>query len=170
MQKYFYTKSVDSEVLNEAICLRTSLRKVIVGVLVSDELKPDGTPIDNNIELQFTRALTSAEQDEITNIINAVGPTYDLMIRKNIENDTMAWAMKQGQTILAQFGANNLFRGKTNVQVDALVTQYPDLIHSLVTGSLSATYRIFSAMTPDANISQEEIDEFKLRLAIVLGL
>jgi len=172
MEKIFYTKSdIDSEVLTEAICLRTTLRKVFIGCLISDKLDPNtGLVFDDNIEIQFTRALISTELDEITNLINMVGPMYDLMIRKNIENNTMAWAIKTGQTIMAQFGANNLYQGKTQDQVTALSTQYPDLIHSLVTGSLTVTYSIFATMVPDANITQPEIDEFKLRLEIVLGL
>ena len=171
MEKYFYTKEgVNGEVVSEAIKLRTTIRSEFIGSLVSDKRDDDGIILDDNIELQFTRALTSAEQDEITGIINMVGPSYDLMIRKNIEQNTMQWALKTGQEILAQFGANNLYRGKSAAQIEALVTEHPDLIHSLVTGSLNTAYTVFSAMTPDANISQEEIDEFKLRLAIVLGV
>lgn len=171
MEKYFYTKEgIDSEVVGEAIRLRTTLKDVFIGGFTSDKRDAQGDIFDDNIELQFTRALVSSEQDEITGIINMIGPSYDLMIRKNIELNTMSWAIKKGSEILAQFGANNLYRGKTEEQIEALVTQYPELIHSLVTGSLQTTYGIFLAMVPDANISQEEIDEFRIRLQIILGL
>lgn len=171
MERYFYTKDhIDSEVLNEAIRLRTTLRNIFIGSLTSEKLDLNGAVFDDNIELQFTRALTSSEHDEVTNLINIIGPSYDLMIRKNIENATMSWAIKTGQEILAQFGANNLYRGKTAEQIEALVTGYPDLIHSLITGSLQTTYTVFTQMTPDANISQEEIDEFKARLEVILEL
>lgn len=168
MEKYFYTKNIDPEVLDEAIKLRTSLRSVYLSCFVNEN--EDGSVEDDNIEVRFTRALTSYEQDEITNLVNLVGPTYDLMIRKSIERNTMAWAMEKGKVVLAQFAANNLARGKSAQQVEALVTDYPDIIHSLLTGSLQTSYIIFSNMTADANISQEEIDEFKLRLAIILGV
>ncbi len=172
MEKIFYTKSgINVEVLTEAIQLRTTIRKELIGVLISEKINPDtGLVCDDNIEIQFTRALVSSELDEITNLINMVGPMYDLMIRKNIELNTMSWAIKTGQTLMAQFGANNLYAQKTTAQVTALATQYPELIHSFITGSLQTAYGIFLAMTPDANITQEEIDEFKLRLEIILGL
>ena len=171
MEKYFYTKEgIDLEVLNEAIRLRTSLRQVFIGGYTSDKRDEYDRIFDDNIELQFTRALVSTEIDEITNLINIIGPSYDLVIRKGIEKNTMAWAIKTGAEILAQFGANNLYRQKTQDQVEALVTGYPELIHSLVTGSLTITYKVFTSMVPTANISQEEIDEFKLRLEIILGL
>lgn len=172
MEKYFYTKSgVNSEVLTEAICLRTSLRKVFIGVSISEKISTETNNIfDDNIEIQFSRALTSIEQDEITNLINMIGPMYDLMIRKNIELNTMNWALKTGQELMAQFGANNLYRQKTPQQIVELITNYSELINSLLTGSLQTAYGVFSTMHPDANISQEEIDEFKLRLEIVLGV
>jgi len=171
MEKYFYTKEgIDSEVLSEAIRLRTTLRSVFIGSLISEKKDINGVVLDDNIEIQFTRALISSEQDEVTALINMVGPMYDLMIRKGIENNTMAWAMKTGLNLMAQFGANNLYAGKTSTQITALATQYPDLIHSMLTGSLTVTYAIFSGMVPDANITQPEIDEFKLRLEIILGL
>jgi hypothetical protein len=171
MEKYFYTKEgIDSEVLNEAIRLRTSLRVEFIGGLTSDKRDANGAIKDDNIELHFTRALISSEQDEITSLVNMIGPSYDLMIRKNLEKNTMAWAIKSGQEIIAQLGANNLYRGKDASQIKALAIDYPDLVHSLITGSLQTTYGIFSVMAPSANISQEEIDEFKLRLEIILGL
>lgn len=171
MEKYFYTKTmIDSEVLSEAIRLRTTLRGEFKGCHISDKRDSSGVILDDNIEISFSRALTSPEQDQITNLINIIGPAYDLMIRKNIEKNTMQWALKTGQEILAQFGANNLYGQKTEEQTDALVEGYPDLIHSLVTGSLRKAYREFLAMQPDENISQSEIDEFRLRLEIVLGI
>lgn len=167
-EKYYYTKDLSAEVLTEAIQLRTTIRKEFVTCLVT--MAGDGSLPEDNVSLEFDRALTSSEQDEITNIVNAIGPTYDLVIRKNIELGTMAWAEQKGHMILRQFASNNMYQGKTDDQVDALATKYPDIIHTLVTGSLTASYRLFSSMVPDENISQDEIDEFTLRLAIILGL
>lgn len=167
-KKYYYTKIIDFEVLIEAIKLRTSLRSVFTGCSIS--LDANGQATEDNIELTFSRALLSSELDEITSIINAIDETYDLTVRKNIERDTMRWAIIQGQTLIEQFGANNLYRQKTEEQILALNTQYMSLTHSFLTGSLNLAHSILSDMQPDANISQEEIDEFKLRLEIVLGL
>lgn len=171
MEKYFFTKeNVDSEILTEAIQLRTTLRTVFLGCLISEERSELDVILDDNIEVQFSRALISTELDEITNIINIIGPSYDLVIRKSIELNTMSWAIKTGQQLMAQLGANNLYAGKTAEQVHALATAYPELIHSMITGSLATTYGIFLAMVPDANITQEEIDEFTLRLKVILGI
>jgi len=167
MESYSYTKWVDTEVLREAINLRTTLRKIVTSIRVDGS--PDNYPEDNII-IETSRALLSAEQDEITNIVNAINESYDLVIRKNLEKNTMSWAIKTGQEILAQFGANNLYSGKTAEQVHQLATAYPELIHSLITGSLQTTYGIFLSMQPDENFTQDEISEFTLRLAIILGL
>ena len=168
MESYFYTKALNSEVLSEAINIRTSLRSVYDGC--SYTTNSDGSVDTDNVELKFSRALISSEIDEITNVINAIGPAYDLVIRKHIENHTMNWALNQGQTLLAQFGANNLYAQKTPVQVEALATQYPELIHSLITGSLTVAYGIFITMQPDANFTQNEIDEFIIRMKIILDI
>lgn len=171
MEKYFYTKSgIDSEVLCEAIRIRTSLRAEFIGGYTTEKLDAYGELIDNNIELHFTRALISSEHDEITALINIIGPAYDLVIRKHIEKNTMPWARKTGQELLDQFGANNLYKGKSDAQIDALSKDYPDIYHTLGMGSLKAAYRIFLVLAPDENISQEEINEFKLRLEIILGI
>lgn len=165
MEVYNYTKAgVDLDVLSEAIRLRTSVRKEFQGGSMR------GDQVADNIELLFNRALLSSEIDEVTAIVNAIGPSYDLVVRKNIEQNTMSWARQTGVRILDQFAANNIYRGKNATQVEALATAYPDIIHSLITGSLQTAYGVFLALQPDENITQEEIDEFALRLKIVLGL
>ena len=168
IEKYYYTKNVDAEILEEAINLRTSVRSEFVGCHVTKN--GDGSVPTDNIELEFNRALTSSEQDEITAIINSYGPAYDLVVRKGLEKNTMNWAMEEGHKILRQFAANNIYRGKSAAQVKALITDYPAMINSLVTGSLQTALAEFASTTPDANISQDEIDEFVLRLQITLGL
>ena len=167
-EKYYYTKNLAPEVLVEAIQLRTSVRLEFTSCRVS--INHDGSIIDDNIELQFSRALTSVEQDELVTIVNDIGPEYDLAIRKNIEKNTMAWARQKGTELMDQFAANNIYRQKSPEQVEALAHDYPNIIHDFTTGSLQTAYTTFSTMIPDANISQEEIDEFKLRIAIILGM
>lgn len=164
----FFTKDIWDVVLDEAIKLRTSLRSVYLSYSVSKN--SDGTVPDDNIKITFSRALISSEQDEITNLINTIDSSYDLWARKVIETQTMSWAESRGREVMRQFSSNNIYRGKTEEQIEQLVTQYPDIIHSLTTGSLKTAYATFLNMSPDANISQEEIDEFVLRLAIILGV
>lgn len=168
MQTYTYTKDIPSDVLTEAISLRTSLRSVFVKCSTSKFA--DGTIPDDNIVLSFSRVLLSEEQDEIANLINIINPSYDLWARKNIENNTMRWAMSIGQSILAQFSSNNLYAQKTEEQIDALVENYPHLIHSLMTGSLKKAYKEFMTMQPDENITEIELNEFRLRMKIILGI
>lgn len=168
IQKYYHTKVLDSEVLEEAIRLRTTLHKDFVGCKV--ELNHDGTAPQNNVELSFSKVLTSAEWDSVAVILNEIGPSYDLQIRKGIENGTMTWAMAEGMKLMAQLSANNVYRGKTAEQIERILVKTEPIIRSLVTGSLKTTYAQFSAMAPDGDISQEEIDEFKKRLEIILGL
>lgn len=167
-EKYYYTKNLDAEVLMEAIQLRTSLRSVFVGchVLVNG----DGSVSDDNIEIEFSRALISTELDEVTNIVNLIDSSYDLMIRKTIQRDTMTWARRKGVELMDIFSSNNVFANKTPTQVRALVANYPVLLNSLMTGSLQTAYGEFLTMVPDENIAQSEIDEFKLRLEIILGI
>lgn len=167
MERYCYTKPMDSTALQEAINLRTTLRKVVESIQVSGDFFSEME--EDNIEIVTNRALTSAEQDEITNLVNEIDETYDLYVRAKIERSTMSWAMTVGKEMLCKFSSNNLYRGKSNDQTDALVENYPHLIHALLTGSLTKAYREFVSMVPDENISQEEIDEFALRLLIILG-
>ena len=165
---YYYTKDVDAEVIQEAIKLRTSVRSEFIGCHVIKN--GDGTIPDDNISLEFSRALLASEIDELSTVVNDYDPSYDLVIRKGLEKDTMKWAMEEGHKILRQFAANNIYRGKTAAQVEALVTQYPTMINSLVTGSLQTALVAFMTTAPDSNITQEEIDEFVLRLQITLGI
>lgn len=168
MESYKYTKSVDAEVVNEAINLRTSLRSIYLGCHV--HLNADGSAPEDNICLDFSRALTSSEQDEITVIINAYGPEYDLVVRKKIEKGTMTWAKAKGSEFLDQFSANNMYRQKDAATIKRLIEADKDLITSLKIGSLQTSLGYLMAKTPNADITQEEIDEFVLRMKIILGI
>lgn len=168
METYTYTKKLSPDVLTEAIKLRTSLRKVFTSIEYREEA--DGTVEDKNVSLMFNRALTSSEQDEITQVVNDMSDTYDLVVRKGLERDVMTWAETQGNMLIRQFGANNIYQQKTDEQIDALATNYKDVLSALSTGSLKSAYRQMLAMQPDSNISQAEIDEFTIRIMEVLGL
>lgn len=166
IEKYYFTKNVNDEVLDEAIKLRSDLGNIYLGSSV--EINQDESVNDDNIEIRFNRAITAAEKDQIINLINLIDDNYDLVIRKKIEQDTMVRSMQFGQQFLAQFSANNIYRGKSAVQVAAIIQTYPDLINYALTGSMSGLHYMVSNMTPDENISQEEIDEFKKRIEFFL--
>lgn len=167
MEKYYFTKWIDGEVLQEAIVLRTSLSELFCGIRILGT--PENIP-DDNIEICTTRALYSHEQDEITNIINVIDENYDLWVRKKIEKQTMSWAIKEGQEVIAQIGANNIYRGKDENQTDRLVENYPNLLNALGTGSLKKAYREFLAITPNDDFTQEELDEFVKRMEYLLRI
>lgn len=175
MEIYNYTKKIDPEVLLEAIQLRTSLRPKLLGVNISQN--PDGSVPDDNITIEMTEALLSAEIDELTIVINAIDASYDLMVRKKIERDVIKWATAMGNMVLNQFASNNLYRGKTDEEIDSIIEDNSVLIHSLNTGSLTKAYREFLALETRivggevvVGITLPEVQEFKLRMQIILGL
>ncbi len=168
MEKYYYTKEVVGTILQEIIDLNNILRPLIKNVSVTNNA--DGSIPDDNIEISTDIVLDSTQLDELASIINAYSASHALVIRYGIETNIMTPAMMYGYTFLSKLSANNIYLGKTAEQINALLATYPSLIHAALTGSLNSLYAIISAMTPDANISQDEIDEFQLRLEIYLGL
>ena len=159
--RYEYTKeNVDGEVLNEMILFNSNLRAKSIGISIA------GT----DIECCFNAALEPSEHDELNVIIDQYGPSHELVVRKGIETNTMVKCMKFGESFLAKFTANNIYREKSSAQISSLLSTYPDLIHCCITGSLQSLYYIISNMVASENISQDEIDEFKLRLEIFLGI
>ncbi len=168
-EKIVYHEIIDPEVLTEAIALRIPFSDVCTGIKTRYP-KPSDENQDTYTEIHLSRTLTSEEHDQITAIINALGPSYDLQIRKGIEKNVMVWAMEQGHLLLRQFAANNIYRQKTPEQLTRLLDEKCLLITSLMTGSLTIAYSELSATIADEDFSQEEIDEFKLRLEIALGI
>jgi hypothetical protein len=178
MEKRYYTKSVNSEILKEMFLLNADIWPKIFAINVQG-LESDETPKEDNIEIMFKEVPTSAELDIVAEIINDYGSGHELHIRYGLETNVMVPAMQFGQTILAKFAANNLYRGKTDEQVDSLITDYPELIHGLVTGSLTASFREFATletrMLPPNNevipaFDLAEIQEFKRRIGLYLGV
>lgn len=165
---YKYTKEVIADVLHEMISFNSTLRPKFEGLMV--KVNGDGTVPDDNVEVVMTEVLLSAEEDELTAIVNSYGPANQFVVRYGIEQNVMTPAVKFGNDFLMKFASNNIYLGKTPVQIGTLLNTYPDLIHASITGSLTALYATISSMVADENISQEEIDEFKLRLEIYLGI
>jgi len=168
MEKYYYTKSVIADVLQDMVNLNNILRPLVKNVSVTTN--SDGSIPDDNIEISTDIVLESTQLDELAALINAYGPANALVVRYGIETNVMTPAMQYGYNFLSKLSANNIYLGKTAEQINALLANYPDLIHAALTGSLISLYSVISTMEADANISQDEIDEFKLRLEIYLGL
>jgi len=168
MEKYYYTKSVIADVLQDMISLDNVLRPLVKNVSVTTN--SDGSIPDDNIEISTDIVLDSAQLDALAVVINAYSPAHALVVRYGIETNVMTPAMQYGYNFLSKLSANNIYLGKTAAQINALLADYPELIHAALTGSLISLYTVISTMTADANISQDEIDEFKLRLEIYLGI
>ena len=158
--EYTYTKEVNPDVLREIIDLDNRLRAIMEGMYTHGDA----------ITIVTIVALTPDQHDILNVLVDSYNDTHPLVVRKNIEVNVMTPAMKYGMSFLAKFSSNNIYLNKTAEQVGALLTMYPDVIHAALTGSLQALYYTTSTMVADDNISQEEIDEFKLRLEIQLGI
>lgn len=167
MHEYNFTLGAEASILKDIIMLNDTLRPLVSNISVSTNM--DGSVDDDNVSIETTAVLLSAEEDELNTAINGYSAN-PLVVRYQIEHNTMNPAMTYGMNFLAKFSANNLYLGKTALQINTLLDTYPELIHAAITGSLVALYQTMCTMVADANISQEEIDEFKKRLEIYLGI
>jgi len=158
--EYEYTKALDGSILDDMIKLNVELRPKYSRTTV----------VVDDVVCIFNEALTAEEHDTLNVVIDQYSDTHPLVVRRDIELNHMVPAMSFGMNFLAKFSANNIYLGKTGIQVAALLEAYPDLIHAAITGSREALYYTVATMVPSADISQEEIDEFTLRLKIELGI
>lgn len=122
------------------------------------------------LKVSFNKVLYSSEENTLADLMNSYGPNHKFVVRKYIEDNIMNPAMGFGMNFLSKFSANNIYLGKTAIQVNTLLAQYPDLIHAALTGSLNTLLYVMGTMVPSENISQEEIDEFRDRLKIYLNI
>ena len=159
--------------LEEVIKLRSSAGKHLKEVKYSyipDYMKSIGYEYDeDNLLLHFDKALLSEEKDEIANIVNSLNDDYDLVKRDRIKKGIIKDKMAFGHDFMAMFAANNEYRNKTAQQIGGMLAKYPALITCCLTGSIESLYGLVLTMKEDEFVTQEEIDEFKLRLEIYLG-
>jgi len=167
MQTYRYTLDSTCNVLNDILQLNDTLRPLVSNVMVRKNI--DGSVPENNVMVTTNVVLNSDQEDILIAIINGYNMN-PLKMRNMLETNVMGPAMSFGMEFLKRFSANNLYLEKTDVQIGALLNTYPDLIHACITGSLKSLYATMLSMTADENISQGEIDEFKKRVEIYLGL
>lgn len=164
MATYAYTKTVNGEIFGAIIQLNETLYPLVSYVHVGPM---EG--VDGDLHIITNTVLSSSEEDELIAIVN----NYDsspLIQRKYIKDNYATPAMGFGADFIAEFGANNVALGKTEAQIDSLIADNPTLISAALSGSIKSLHRIISDLVADANISQDEIDEFKRRLEVYLGL
>lgn len=124
------------------------------------------------VNVIFSEALTQYEHDELNLLIDDYGPDNRFYRRYFIRQDTISPAVAWGQEFLKEFVSNNVERAKTPAQIQYLMSTMTPLIFAAHTGSLTTLYSIVQALTPDEGgaLIQEEIDEFKRRIQIRLGI
>lgn len=181
---YLYTKDVTSpEALRDLIMIRVSKdlwRKINDsggGIIISPNVAGE-QPDADNVQIYSVVALDSAEQDELTAAINEYSNTHAFAIRSNIEVNTLNDTASFGQTLIEKIAANNVYQGKhlqiedggTRTKTRALLEDNVNLIVALLSGSLGEAYHYASAYTADDIMSQGELDEYKKRLELKLGL
>ena len=165
--KYEYTLDADGSILGDIIKMDDTLRPLIQNIKVTRNI--DNTFPENNVEITANIVLNSDQEDVLIGVINNYA-THPYKTRKTIEDTVMNPAMAFGMDFLKKFSSNNLYLQKTDEQIGALLDTYPSLVIACITGSLKALNFTIMGMTANENISQEEIDEFKKRVQLYLGI
>lgn len=158
---YTFTKSVNPDVLKEMLLLTSIWRKINNVNFYEDS---------NEIEISTTEVLVSADEDILNQVINDYSSTHPLVLRHDFEKAAIGPAMNFGLELLGKMGSNNVIAGKSAAQIQDMFDTHASLILMLVSGSLIMAHSYISAMTPTANFTQAEIDEFTRRLEVYLGL
>ena len=122
------------------------------------------------IEVYMKEVLVSEDEDVLVEIINEYSPSCEMQVRYDLESSLINPAMSYGREIIAKMGTNNVYKQKSDAQIQAISASTKDLVDDLLTGSLKQAYFKCLVMQPDENISQEEIDEFTKRVGWFLGL
>jgi hypothetical protein len=161
--EYNYEKEMVSSVLSDMIMLNDILRPKYLGQ----------RELGGVVTILFNAALTPDEHDTLNVIVDLYNADHRLVkrhvIKSSYAKDAGIWA----EDFMMEFISNNLERAKTTEQIALLMQNYGSLILACITGSIGMIYGIVSTMVPDeisGTINQEEIDEFKKRLEIRLGL
>ena len=161
MEVLYFRIDIDTIVLREAINLRTSLSDFLTKI---EYQHMNEQTEENNLAIHFNRALLSSEKDEIADLVNVVNDEYDLCVRKKIKETSTKSKIAFGNEFIAMISANNEYRNKSDYQVAAMIEKYPRIIMCCLLGAISSLYNLVLTMESDENISDEEIQEFKLRI------
>jgi hypothetical protein len=181
MEKYYATKYVQEHPFRDHLMLNMSksVYRKILSINITTYSNSEMVE-DDNIEIIISELLLSEELDELNNAINSYENTGELATRYNIEINTMNRASDFGNSLVQKFASNNIYRGKHITEIERngvtkpitshIVDEHLTLIVNMLTGSLTDVYRTMSTLPPDELITQEELDEFKRRLEIYLGV
>lgn len=82
----------------------------------------------------------------------------------------MTRARAFGADLIDEYGAKNIIRGYTTAQVRQAASQLTELQILLLSGSLYSALAFIEALTPSEVVSQGDIDEFKNKIKLYLGL
>jgi hypothetical protein len=165
---YYYTKDheINPVVLVDLIKLSSLSTKF---ESLKAVYRPDSHMMDS-VEVYMSEVLLSEDEDILIDIINDYSQSCEMEIRYNLERDLINPAMGYGRELLAKFGSLNVYKQKTDAQIQALTSTMQPLIIDLLTGSLKQAYSKALALLPDENITAEEISEFQKRIGWFLGL
>lgn len=166
--EYYYVKDFDvnSAVLMDILRLST-LKPKLENLKI--EYNAD-TSLMGIIHVYMNEVLVSEDEDILIGIINDYTLTCEMQIRYNIETELINPAMSYGREMLAKFGTNNVYRQKTDEQIQGISESFQPLILDLLTGSLKQAYYKALALEASESTTQEEIDEFQQRIGWFLGL
>lgn len=84
-------------------------------------------------------------------------------VEKMMTNGVKA-AMEFGKQLMAEYGAKNLFSGKTSEEVKLISQRMASIQSLLLSGALPTALEEIDNLEPDSLISQAVIDEFKAKI------
>lgn len=172
MEKYYYTKWVkpsETVPFEETVFLNIDLA---LGEKITFLIRPcemQGALTDDNIEMQATEVLSSAELDQIAAAINSFDENHPLVIRNNIRINHVDANFSWCQNLIKVFGANNLVAGKEIADFDTLFVELDDVFKRLNAGAPELAYMRMLVKTPSSAFTQTEKDEFLKRFEVYLG-
>lgn len=85
-------------------------------------------------------------------------------------NSRIRAAMEFGKQLMVEYGTKNVLAGYTTAQILAIADKLSKLQSLLLSGSVYAALEEINALVPDANVTQESIDEFKAKVKNFLGI
>ena len=166
MEKYYYTKDVNPDVLSDMIHLEASFDGVIcaVGVVKNQ----DGTIPDDNVEITAERVLNSEELDTLADLFNNYGPAHPLVVRHDIKHNIVIPDSNKLSEILLEFAADNIYRGKDFAAADRLFTKLDKILRYANAGAKEMTFLESLKLTADSDLPQDQLDEFIRRFKLIV--
>lgn len=121
-----------------------------LGVKIGELQLPDGTPEEIWTEKLSVYALPPAALE--TRVYTVI-------------EEARVFARK----LISEIGTRNIINGKTESQIDAIIDKSQDILLCLQSGSLKSALRRVELLTPDSDMTQDDIDFVKAKLKGYLG-